>query len=471
MIKRNGWKWFGIMSLMMLLILAGCQSKDNDGSDNEEGKGQETPSTEDGDREDQGDGQEGNEEYDPLQEIAMNYVTDIVMGNYEEAYTDYSLSDAMKEAVSAEQYEEFATTVVNQYGAFEKITDSQRAEQNGFIVWHIFVQYEKGAIAWHIAFDEDEHIAGLNMSPYDGEVDEEDVDDEALGEEVTVGTEEYPLEGTYIRPQEGYPVVILVQGSGPSDRNETVGPNKPFKSIAKALESNGIGSLRYDKRTYVYGQEMVLDSTIGFYEETVEDVKEAINYLHDKEGIDYSSIVVLGHSMGGYLVPMIDQQIEDIGGYILLAGNHRSLVELIPKQLLYLAKLDGDITPEKQAEIDAVSEAFASLDEAADDAMIMGAYASYWKKDIAYDPDESAEEITEPVLVLQGEADYQVTMEDFVLWQQVWGDKKNATFKSYPGLNHFMIPVEGRSRPEEMQVKKSMSEEVLEDISQWVLGL
>ncbi len=467
--KIKGWQWLTMVSFMFL-VLAGCQANSNgqdQSTDEEVSQGDEK--VEDGDK-----SEENQEEVqeDALKQVALDYVMDIIKGNYQDAYSNYSLSDQMKDASSVDIYEQLATGVSEKYGDYKEVLGSGRDEQSGYIIWHVYVQYSEGAITWNVNFDGDNAIAGLNMTPYNQEANDEGAqDEETLGTQVTVGTQQYPLEGIYIKPEEGKPVVLLVQGSGASDRDETVGPNKPFKSIAEGLAAKGIGSLRYDKRTYVYGQAMASDMNLTFYEETVEDVLAAVNFLQDEQGINNQSIVILGHSMGGYLIPMIDEKLSDdgdIGGYILLAGNHRSLGTLLPLQSLYLAKVDGVITEDEQAEIDMLNDAFSHLDEAADDQPILGAYPAYWRADADYNPDVYAQAIAEPVLVLQGEADYQVTMEDFDLWKHVWVNKSNATFKSYPSLNHLMMPVEGLSTSEEYNIKTPMSEAVIQDISQWV---
>ncbi len=84
----------------------------------------------------------------------------------------------------------------------------------------------------------------------------------------------------------------------------------------------------------------------------------------------------------------------------------------------------------------------------------MGAYAFYWKDLLAYDPVSSASEITEPCFVLQGEEDYQVTMADFSLWQDTFGNSKNWSFRSYTGLTHLFMPGE-RANGNAVYLKKT----------------
>ena len=100
-----------------------------------------------------------------------------------------------------------------------------------------------------------------------------------------------------------------------------------------------------------------------------------------------------------------------------------------------------------------------------------GAYPAYWKWLKDYDILQAAEEITRPVLLLQGEEDYQVTMEDFGIWQEHFSGKENRTLKSYPGLTHCFTPGE---KPEGVYAylgDKKVDARVISDIAEFVNGI
>ena len=82
-------------------------------------------------------------------------------------------------------------------------------------------------------------------------------------------------------------------------------------------------------------------------------------------------------------------------------------------------------------------------------APILGASRAYWLDLRDQQPVDAARSLDRPILVLQGERDYQVTMNDFAGWKQALAGRKDVTFKSYPKLNHFFVAGEGRSAPEE----------------------
>ena len=138
-----------------------------------------------------------------------------------------------------------------------------------------------------------------------------------------------------------FPAVVLVHGSGPNDRDETYGPNKPFKDIAWGLASVGIVVLRYEKRTKQYPQESAAIQNFTVQDETIYDALAAVELLNNSSIVDHSKIFVLGHSLGGMLAPRIALQESQIAGLIILAGATRHLEDLMLEQTRYLANLSA----------------------------------------------------------------------------------------------------------------------------------
>jgi fermentation-respiration switch protein FrsA (DUF1100 family) len=101
--------------------------------------------------------------------------------------------------------------------------------------------------------------------------------------------------------------------------------------------------------------------------------------------------------------------------------------------------------------------------------MLFGVYATYWLDMMAYDQIATAQNLDIPMLILQGERDYQVTMTDFELWQSTLADKPNVTFISYPTLNHLFLAGEGQSTPTEYTLPSHIPIEVITDIVNWII--
>jgi dienelactone hydrolase len=280
--------------------------------------------------------------------------------------------------------------------------------------------------------------------------------------EVTVGDDAWKLPGTLTIPKGAgpFPALVLVHGSGPNDRDESVGGAKVFRDLAEGLASRGIAVLRYEKRTRQYPQQCAADPAFTMNQETVEDAVRAAALLRKQARIDPARVYVLGHSQGGYLAPRIMRQDPKIAGFIVMAGNVRPLEESIVDQMEYLASLKGNLTAEDQAKLAEIKKnPFAG----------MNLPAPYLADLKGYRPDLEAKSLHTPMLILQGERDYQVTMKDFDLWKSALGSRSNVTFRTYPKLNHLFIAGEGKSRPEEYQAPAHVDEQVVADIANWIL--
>lgn len=293
--------------------------------------------------------------------------------------------------------------------------------------------------------------------------------------DVTVGSGEWALPATLTLPAGPgpFPAVVLVHGSGPNDRDETIGGNKPFADLALGLASRGVAVLRYDKRTKVYGPKMVGLATLTVKEETVDDALLAIATLRSQPRIDPARVFVLGHSLGGMLVPRIAAADPRLAGAIVMAGAARPLDVAILEQTKYLANADGVVSPQEQAQIDEAAklqQAIASLkpEDAASGRQVSGAPAAYWLDLRGYDPPSAAKTLKIRMLILQGERDYQVTMNEFARWQAALGGRPDVTFHSYPPLNHLFIAGEGKSLPAEYERPSHVAEDVVRDIAAWI---
>jgi dipeptidyl aminopeptidase/acylaminoacyl peptidase len=182
--------------------------------------------------------------------------------------------------------------------------------------------------------------------------------------------------------------------------------------------------------------------------------------LRKQDGIDACRIFVLGHSQGGYMMPRIMQADPKLAGVIVMAGNVRTFEELVVEQSEYLAGLKGEIAPGEQAQLAAIRR---------DPWVVFPGVTEKYKSDLkGYDPASLAAASPVPMLILQGERDYQVRMKDFELWKTVLSHKKNVTTRSYPKLNHLFVAGEGQSTPDEYAKPGHVSPDVVGDIADWI---
>lgn len=408
-------------------------------------------------------------------QAAANFLLLLDKGEYAAAVKQFD--ETMRMALPAEKLKEvWEGAIVAHFGPLVSLGESKVFEEAGFQIVLLRVNFERDAANARFAFDRTGRIAGfffLPPYPISAVYTPPDyVNKEAfLEEEVVFGAEGWELPGTLSVPRgEGpFPAVMLVHGSGPQDRDQSIGPNKPFKDLAWGLATNGIAVLRYDKRTKVHGLRMAADITVE--EEVIEDALLALDFLRKQEGIDPERVFLLGHSLGGMLAPEIANRDGMVAGVIVLAGPSRPMLEVILEQVEYISLLDGKISEEEEE----MRKWFNKLKnhQLGEDEIVpgLGGPAGYWYDLHARNPVEEALKLPPPLLILQGERDYQVTIEDFEGWQEGLAARENVTFKLYPDLNHLFMAGEGKSTPGEYDRPGNVDEQVIKDISAWIRNL
>ena len=292
--------------------------------------------------------------------------------------------------------------------------------------------------------------------------------------EVTIGAAPTALGGTLSLPKtaEKVPAVVLIHGSGPNDRDETIGPNRPFRDIAEGLASRGVAVLRFDKRTKVHREQLSATATVR--EETMDDVVAAVALLAARKEIDADRIVIVGHSLGGTVAPRIAAGGHGIAGVVIMAGASRPLPVLLVEQVEYLATLNGppdEAALRRIAEIKSDAARAMAAQPGDTGAKILGASPTYWADLNAYDPASAAAQLSVPLLILQGGRDYQVRTADLQRFKAALAEHPNATIREFPKLNHLFMAGEGKSRPEDYRIAGHVDGDVIETLAQFVAGV
>jgi len=408
-----------------------------------------------------------------LNEIAKGYLRDLLEERYEDAYNNYDHNDQMTEMVNPDEYRNIFEELKKTAGQFIEFNGNDSSQKGIYSIVTMGVLFEKQNYNMNVSFDENRDIAGLNFSLYT--FGEKVLPEGTREMDVEFGLQEWKLTGKITLPEADgvYPALVLVHGSGPNNMNETVGLNEPFKDIAYKLAQKGIAVLRYDKRTFTYGEKIAELKDFTVYDETIEDAAEAVKFVHGLDYVEKDRIFVLGHSLGGYLMPRIAEVTPEADGYIMASGIYSSLAEIVPYQIDYLNKLDGIVTDEEKKlleDTEAVVDKMLNPDAINENEIVFGAYKAYWEDLSQYDPIELAGNIEKPAYVFQGDRDYQVPVKEYDAIFKALNGRKNFTFKLYPGLNHLLVYGEDKPTPQEYYSKGEVYEPLLEDLIGFMKG-
>jgi hypothetical protein len=406
---------------------------------------------------------------------ARTLVTRLGAGEYAAAAEQF----APAAGVDAATLESVWAGVQRQLGTLVSIEGTERTTVSGYDAVVVRTQFSQALQGVRVVFDGEGRVIGFQfvaVEPDAGWSPPDYVDRDAIvTTEVTVDGGACPLPGEVTVPapvadtaDADVPSFVMLGGSGPTDLDGSLGPNKPYRDIAYGVASAGQGSsLRYTKRTAVCE---VDPATVTIDEEYTADAVAAIERLRQADGTDSERTAVVGHSLGAALAPRVATRVDVIAGVVLLAPPARPLSELLVAQTRYLAELDGEVTDAEQARIDevtAAAERIANLDIPAGET-VLGGGRPYWESLQSYDAIETARALDVPILVLFGARDYQVTESDSRGWRDGLADEPNATVRTYEGLNHLFMPGEGPSSPDEYATLDHVAERVVTDIGEWL---
>ena len=405
--------------------------------------------------------------------IASQVLDHLNAGEY--AQVEQLFGAQMAAAVPEDKLKSVWESLPGMVGAATGRGEAQTAEQNGATLVMIPLHFEKGEMLAKFAFDAEGKIVGflIQPAPTAEAVPPVAADAPFTEQDVSVGDGERALPGTLAMPKgDGpFPAVVLVHGSGPQDRNETIGPNRPFLDIARGLAAQGIAVLRYEKRTKARPQDFA-SGEFTVDDETTNDAVLAVDVLRKTAGIDPNRVFVLGHSQGGMMAPRIAAVSGHVDGLILLAAPSRPLLDILIEQNRRLAALnDGKIDDAERAAIASLTAQVRQTRDPltpATTATLLGQPAGYWRSADSVNAVAEAEQVKLPMLILQGARDIQVVDADWQNWREAFHADPKVTFKLYPALNHLGIAGEGEGSLAEYQQPGHVDATLINDVASWI---
>jgi len=303
------------------------------------------------------------------------------------------------------------------------------------------------------------------------------------------------LAGTMTLPRRATPApaVILVSGSGPQDRDETVFGHRPFLVLADYLTRQGIAVLRFDDRGVGKSSgSHAAATTLDF----VTDAVAGVEFLKSRKEIDPKKIGIIGHSEGGLIAPLVALESRDVAFIVLLAGPGLPGEEILYRQGVLLAKAASATDAAASQNLMLQKKLFAVVKQEKDSATLHNSLLQILKNDpnqlsdaviqaqlrsltspwfrffLTYDPRPALSKVTCPVLALIGEKDLQLPAKenlkeiDAALRK---GGNKNFVVKELPGLNHLFQTAETGGTGEYATIEETFSPIALKEIGEWIM--
>lgn len=315
------------------------------------------------------------------------------------------------------------------------------------------------------------------------------------------------LAGTLTLPRSGgpFPAVLLISGSGPQDRDETVFGHRPFWVLADYLTRRGIAVLRYDDRGVGASEG---DFAAATSEDFAGDALAGVAYLKSRADIRPAQIGLIGHSEGGLIAPMAAVQSRDVAFIVLLAGPGIPGDRILDLQTALIMKANGagdaliqkdremsqhifgiikheaDAAAAREAIIAYFQEEWDRMDDAMRDAFresgttpesmemrVKSLLSPWFRYFLSYDPVPTLQKVACPVLALNGEKDLQVPPQenlDAIEAALKAGGNKDYTVQELPGLNHLFQTADTGAPEEYAKIEETFAPAALQVIADWI---
>lgn len=260
---------------------------------------------------------------------------------------------------------------------------------------------------------------------------------------------------------ENAPLVVLTQGSGPHDFDETMGGTKLLRDLAVGLANHGIITVRTDK--------LVPEDPASYSIESVylPLVDTSLNKVYDQIEITVSAQYLLGHSLGGHLVGKVaSASNRSFDGLIALCPPARRMDTVVADQVEYVRRYTDSLTEEGRRDIEAARNIPETVKNSSDDEMVFELPASFWRILLDHSPIASLEE--KRSLILCGTRDWRLSDQDFKQWSRSAAENDVIQYHEYTNLDHLLMRSESAENPSPGREAVNLEQSVVSDIAEWI---
>lgn len=433
---------------------------------------------------------------DPLQDASDRVVAALKADDLHalEARFDERMKKLFPTRALAERW----SSVKADFGALVSCDAPTRDAQPRFTSIDYPCRFERKSVRLRVAIDTKTRLAGLAFDPIEEparvavdarapspvtEVEAGSGEGERASggpsDAVTVGAGGWLLPGTLARSPAAArpPGVVFVQDTGGTDRDQSTGPNKPFRDLADGLAKQGIESLRYERRRKVHDQRFAAElPEWTLADDVVDDAVSALALLAARP--NGGPLFVLGQGTGGRLVPRIAAAAQakgiHVAGVVLVASSAQPMADALVDEMEFLASLSTpavgpEVVDDMKRRRDNVAKlADAKAGMAAKDLPFQWP-ASAWRELAADDPvQELSDARGLPALLVFGGRDFQVPTRERRQWQLRLGTRPDTTIVEFPAVNHWMIEGRGAIGPAEYAKPGHVAQDVIDRIASWI---
>ncbi len=305
---------------------------------------------------------------------------------------------------------------------------------------------------------------------------------------------------TLPRSEKPCPAILLIAGSGPIDRDETVFGHKPFLVLADHLTKQGFAVLRVDKRGV---EQSTGNYDVATTEDFAADALVGVEYLKTRKEVDTKRIGLIGHSEGGLIAPMVAVKSNDVSFIVLMAGPCVTGEAILYAQEAQISRAMGVTEEQLSHQLGFQQEVFSIIKNESDlekaekllreivakqltnlskeeqqssadviEAQMKRCNSKWFRYFLTYDPITSLKHLKIPVLVINGELDSQVSpKQNLPVIAKILEEAGNRNYKiiEFPKLNHFFQTCETGSILEYGIIEETIAPVALDTITDWIL--